>query len=399
MKFSIRIVFLLPLLLSACLEKADPGLEEKSFFRIYDNADFNASFTPLDVQQSNDNGYLILATKRLQGSNFTGVYILKVDKSGHIVNEVDDFDTQFVNPVGPLLPINGAFHFVCMDANTQEAQLIRLTADGEVDGAPTPIGLTYPLATSLDGNNILLLSYDNEDKEMVMTRLNSSGAISAGPTGFSIGVGDETEEPIINHFLQGGRKYPFAIGRTNGGSVFYNGFYNYTFSMVFASFGAEDPSGIIYGQQDDGGFSAIMALSGSTFAAARFNFGDNYLLPNITLANNGITIGSDLGGLSLRELSPNTTVKLIKWSDTQQSNIVFASNTQSKQIALLFYNESEASLTGSRYLGFSNPFEIGSLAQTSDGGLIVCGLTYVAGRFPRICLFKLAKDEVAELSR
>ncbi len=51
---------------------------------------------------------------------------------------------------------------------------------------------------------------------------------------------------------------------------------------------------------------------------------------------------------------------------------------------------------GSRYLGFSNPYEIAAMTTTSDGGLAVCGITYVAGRFPRICLFKISGAELAK---
>lgn len=398
MKSLIRIFIPLVFLATACLEKADPTLEEKSFFRIYDNAGFNAAFTPIDMQQTSDEGYLVLASKRLVDNNFTGIYLLKVDKTGQIVNEVDDFDTQYVNPVGPLLLINGAYHFVCMDTNLQQAQLVRLNANGDIDGAITPLGLTYPLAINQDGNNILLLSYDNENKQMALNQLNATGAITATPTGFSIGVGDETEEPIINHFLQGGRKFPFAIGRIPGAGLYFNGFYNYTFSMVFFSFGADDPSGVVYGQQDDGGFSALLPLSASQFAAARFNFGDNFLLPQVNLAANGLTIGTELGGFTLPELTPNAKVRLLHHNTTQRGSIVFASETQTKQIALLAYNDADGSFSGSRYLGFANPFEIGSLIQTSDDGLAVCGITYLAGRFPRICIFKLSKQEVEALT-
>ena len=388
--------FLLLLLVSACLEKADPTLEQNSFTRIYDDADFGAAYSPLDVQQTSDGGYLILASKRVADSNFAGVYLLKVDKVGSIINEVDDFDTQYVNPVGPLSLIQGAFYFVCMDSNLQEAQLIKITESGEFDTA-SPLGLTYPVASATDGNNLLLLSYNNADKAMVISQHTTSGAIAAGPTGFSIGVGDETEEPIINHFLQGGKKFPFSIGRSASGALYYNGFYNYTFSLVFANFGATDPSGVVYGQQDDGGFSAVQPLNGNTFAASRFNFGDNFLLPKTELSTNGLTIGTELGGFTLPELAANTPVRLITLSTKDKSAILFAANTQSKQIALLFYNQSDGSFVSSRYLGFSNPFEIGNVIQTLDGGLIVCGITYVAGRFPRICLFKLSKDDVASL--
>lgn len=383
-------------LLSSCLEKADPTLEQNSFTRIYDDADFSAAYTPLDVQQTSDGGYLILASKRMPDSNFAGVYLLKVDKVGSIVTEVDDFDPQYVNPVAPLSFINGAYYFICMDANLQEAQLIKITSNAEFDIA-VPIGLTYPVASTTDGNNILLLSYNNADKVMVVSQHTTDGSISAGPTGFTIGVGDEAEEPIINHFIQGGKKFPFSIGRTIGGSLYYNGFYNYTFSLVFASFGATDPSGVVYGQQDDGGFSAVKSLGGNRFATSRFNFGDNFILPTTELSTNGLTIGTDLGGFTLPELSPNTTVRLITLTSDDRSAILYAANTQSKQIALLSYNQNDGSFINSRYLGFSNPFEIGSVLQTTDGGLLVSGITYVAGRFPRICLFKLSKDDVAGL--
>lgn len=399
MKYRILTLLSLCLIFSSCLEKTDPSLEENSFFRIYDNSDFSASFSPVDLQQTADGGYLLLAGKRVPDSNFMGVYLLKVDKAGNLIAEINDFDEQYVNPVGPLSFIDGAYYFICMDVTLQEAQLIKISPNGEFDTA-NPLGLTYPVASSTDGNAILLLSYNNADKEMQVTQLTTNGSIAAGPTGFGIGVGDETEEPIINHFLQGGKKFPFAIGRTNGGALYFNGFYNYTFSLVFTNFGATDPSGIVYGQQDDGGFSAVLPLSGNTFAAARFNFGDNFLLPVTELSTNGLTIGTDLGGLNLPELLQNTPVRLLEvTAGNGATTTLYAANTQSKQIALLFYNSTDGRFLQSKYLGFSNPFDVGHVIQTVDGGLAISGITYVAGRFPRICLFKLSKEEVNELIR
>ena len=74
--------------------------------------------------------------------------------------------------------------------------------------------------------------------------------------------------------------------------------------------------------------------------------------------------------------------------------LIYASDTKSKQIGLLFYEEASGTFISSRYLGFSNPYEVASLLQTSDEGLAVCGTTYAAGRFPRICILKLSKEQL-----
>jgi hypothetical protein len=232
---------------------------------------------------------------------------------------------------------------------------------------------------------------------MQLSRINTNAATVQGPNNFSIGVGDETEEPIINHFLQAGKKFPFAVGRAPGGSIYFNGFYNYTFSMVFASPTPDtEPTGVVYGIQDDGGFSAIEPLSATTYAVARFNFGDNYLLPNVSIASNDITINTDLEGFAIPELVANAPVKIVKL--TQPNTIVYASDTESGQIALLGYNTTASTLTGTKYLGFSNPYHIGAIILTRDGGLAICGLTYVAGRFPRLCLFKIPAEDVNRLA-
>jgi hypothetical protein len=64
---------------------------------------------------------------------------------------------------------------------------------------------------------------------------------------------------------------------------------------------------------------------------------------------------------------------------------------------LYFYDEATGTFITSKYLGFSNPFEIAQVISTEDGGLAVCGTTYVAGRFPRICLIKLHPEDLEKV--
>ena len=380
----------------SCSEKSDPDYDKENFTSIFDNNQFSASYFPIDVKQTPDGGYLILGERRLLESNFRGVYLMKIDKYGTFINAVE-VDEQYVNAIGDLMIAGGQFYFFCMDGGSLQAQLASVTADDSVSVTIVPVngGVTYPAAAAVeDQGNFILLSYDHEEKLTVLSKINTSGNMTAA-AGFNIGAGDDVEEPIINHFIRTGKRFPFQVGKLSSGQYFFNGFENYTFSLVFTNASLSTITGVVQGQQDDGGFSAVFPLTGNKFAAARFNFGDNFFLPNVNLATAGPTIGVDLGGNTLPELISNAPVKIIKAAVNGKNVLVFASDTKSKQIGLFFYDEATGEFLGSRYLGFSNPFEVANIVQTTDNGLAVCGTTYLAGRFPRICLIKLSKTEFA----
>lgn len=390
---SFCVICLLGPLMLSCVEETTPELEEEKFTRIFDSNLFNASINPIDIVQTPDGGYLVMASRRLAESNYSGVYLMKVNERGEFVTDLE-VEEQFVNPIGDLMTLDGYYYFFCMDELAVQAHLAKISADlSEVVVNPVEGGLSYPSAASLDGTNFVLLSYNHVDKLSVLSVVNANGGVGAS-RGFDIGIGEDVEEPIINHFIGAGQQFPFLAGRIPGGAYYFNGFYNYTFSLVFTNLSQDDPMGVVQGQHDDGGFSAVAPIASTKFAAARFNFGDNYLLPNVILPVNGITSTVDYPGNTLPELVPNAAVRILRGTVGGAATLIFASDTKAKQIALLFYDEATGALKGSHYLGFSNPFEVSSLIQTEDDGLLVCGTTYLAGRFPRICLFKLSKEEV-----
>lgn len=390
---SLLLICTLSLLVFSCVEETTPELEEQKFTRIFDNNQFNVSNTPIDVAQTPDGGYLILSSRRLTDSDFAGVYLMKVNERGGFVSDLQ-VEEQFVNPIGNLMFLDGYYYFFCMDELAVQAHIAKVSPDlAEVSIVPVSSGLSYPAAASPDGANFLLLSYDHVEKLSVLSLINAGGTVVAAK-GFDIGIGEDVEEPIINHFIGAGKQFPFLVGRISGGPYFFNGFYNYTFSLVFTDLSQDDPIGVVQGQHDDGGFSAITHIASTKFAASRFNFGDNYLLPNVILPSGSITSTVDYPGNTLPELVPNANVRILRSAIKDVSTLIFASDTRSKQIALLFYDEATGALKGSHYLGFSNPFEVASIIQTEDNGLVVCGTTYLAGRFPRICLFKLSKEEL-----
>ena len=389
-----RNIFILALFLfAACSNDSDPTADKANFVRIYDSDRYNTSYLPVDMKQTADGGYLVLGSRRLKESNFQGVYIMKLDEFGAFVSE-QLVDEQYVNPVAPLLFQNGSYFFFCMTELGVSTQLVELSEAGEIVQVINVAG-TYPAVAALDGSNFILLSYDNGSKESVVSVVSPTGGISQSGA-FNVGAGDAVEEPIINHYLRTGRQFPFQVGRTAGGQYFFNGFYNYTFSLVFTDLGTGG-LGVVQGQQDDGGLSQVLSLGGSNFATARFNFGDNYFLPNVALSTSGISSSSDLGGFTLPELIDNAPVKIIKSTIKDTEVILYASNTKSGQIGLYVYDAANGNFLGTRYFGFSNPYEVNSIINTTDDGLAIGATTYVNGRFPRITLFKLSKEELSKI--
>ena len=385
---------------AACSNDPDPAIEKANFVRIYDNNQFDASYRPLDVVQTADGGYLILGERDISEDNapyYAGAFILKVDEWGQVVSELEVTSDQ-VNPLAPLLKVGDKIYFFNMDPLTTQAQLSEVSPNGSLVSTTLVNGVFYPAAAAVDGNGFVVLGYDNATRESVISLVSTSGVASA-QKGFSVGAGDAAEEPIIEHYNRTGKVFPFQVGKTASGRYFFNGFYDYTFSLVFTDLAADGPLGRVNGNQDKGGFSQLMPLEGNRYAAATFSFGRNFLMPSVTLnesATDQVSNLEDAGGLSLLELTPNAIVKIYSVTINGTPVTLYASNTVSKQISLYAYDRTAGTLMGTHYLGFSNPFEVGAVTPTADGGLAICGTTYVAGRFPRAVLFKMSADKVNE---
>lgn len=365
---------------------------EENFLKIYDDQSFSASYLPIDIQEVED-GYLILAAQRIETSNFPGTYLLKVDGQGDVVME-KPLDDNLVQPVKNLMKIGELYYFIAMDAITLQANLISVTADSLKTTSTALGGLSYPLAVSEDNGEIIFLSYNNDDKNSILSLITSDGVIAAQEA-FSIGAGSEVEAPIIEHFTRSGRQLPFFTGRA-GGLLYFNGFSNYTLSLVFTDLNGSGVDGVLQGQQDDGGVSAAMHLGGTNFSLSRFNFGDNFISPNSNVNVQGITSITDLGGNPFPELVADAPMHLESITLNSQEISLFGSNTKSGQVVLLAF-ASNGEFLGSHYLGYSDPYTLAGFSQTEDEGLVITGSVAVAGRFDRIFVNKLSKAQLQSI--
>ncbi|MEM7550289.1 MAG: hypothetical protein AAF363_11465 [Bacteroidota bacterium] len=370
---------------------ADPS---ESFLRIFDTNEFEADFTPLDLAETPDGGFLVLSGIRRDDSNFLGVHVLKTDEFGTFVSETV-LDPSFVNPVDQLVEINGLYYFFCMN-EFQEARLFSMDTSGIVQDPIAVNAVTYPSYLTASDQNLLLLSYDNDDKRTILSEISTDGSLLRSQ-GFGIGAGVGVEEPIIDHFTRTGRQLPFFAGVMENGTFFFNGFVNFTISMIFTRLDGAEPSGILQGQQDDGAMSRAIPISGGRFAASRFNFGDNYYIPSVNIEANGITSSTDLAGNPILELESDAPVVIEEVEVEGVRSLIFGSNTKDGQILISAYSEETGELNGIQFIGFSSPYELADITTTEDGGIAVLSRVFIAGRFPRIAVNKISVDELRVL--
>jgi len=377
---------LVPGLFISCSEDLD--LEQSSFIRIYDSTDGDVSYDPIDIEATEE-GYLILAGTRLNNTDFEGIQLITLTKTGDFQGQFT-MNEEMVVPTGHLMQVDGRFYFFGMNSTTLRVVLISANADLSDIQTVTLGSLAYPLSASLVSNgNMLIESYDPEDGLTVLSEVQIDGTV-VNSQGYSIGVGQDVEQNILSHYLESSVDLPFFCGESGAGQYYFNGFYNFSISMVFTDFGAT-PTGVIQGQSDDGGIRHAIGLSGNEFAVVGYQFDENYFVPNTSLSTSSITSSIDLFSGEQPEARTQTPASICQISDTE---IVIASETESREIALYFYDITTSDLTGIETIGFLNPFTLGNVKMDAEGNLVVVGTTFVSGRFERLFLRKISNNDL-----
>lgn len=390
-------LLLLMLFVSAFIfscENEELSPAQQSFLKIYDDANYNASYQPVGLQYSENNFY-ILSERSLSSSNFSGINLVVTDSIGDFVKE-EQLGENFVAPTKSLMKIGSSLYFFCMDRSTLRPYLSTIAADGSVSTTALNTTASYPLAANLTASNtLLLLSYDPDGLNSILTEVGTDGQILQ-QVGYSIGPGSDVQDAIVNHFTKRSARIPFFCGQSAASRYYFNGFYNYTLSMVFTSFG-DEPTGVLQGQAANAGMKAAQPTMASDFAIVGYQFSDHFMNPKTTLPVNNISSSVNLFDRNIPEIAERAICRIIPFNGVNQEMVVIASETEGRQVVLYFYDVNSGQLEATYYLGTLNPFTLSSLIETEDGGIAIAGTTFLAGRFERIYLQKISKDEILQL--
>jgi hypothetical protein len=384
--------FILTLQLASC-SKDTKMSPDQSWIRVYDHSDPNKLFYSLDVRELTDNSFVILGSAKMDTTVWPTPYVLYTSKEGIMTRSVQT--EEFISPVPDLITVNGENYFFCMD-NALGTHVLKINSDGS---APTPVesfpDLTYPLSASLvAGNKILLTSYNRINKSTVLTCFDSNFSIIWSNEYSAI---ENYEEKVRLHLSRQGQFFPFFTGEVkqdNTNFYFVNGFYNFVFSLLFINTADGSMTGVVNGIPYSAAASSIIQRNDSNYVITRYNEDQNYINSRPEISFTAVSNITAIGGTSWPEIEKYAFIKPIKATLNKKEIIILGTKTRSNQVLLLFFSAETGSLVTSRYFGSSYPVNLASVIPTSEGGLAILTQTFVAGRFPRIQLYKIPPEKL-----
>ncbi|MBC7388271.1 MAG: hypothetical protein H7329_03590, partial [Opitutaceae bacterium] len=144
----------------------------------------------------------------------------------------------------------------------------------------------------------------------------------------------------------------------------------------------------------------IVPLGDTRFAISRYDRNGNiYCVPNtsIDVKSSTAIANTELGGVKFPDIEPNSRVICKNIIMSGRQVLVYAANSKNKGIGLYIFDSNTGVFLGSKSFNLETPLEMGAFELAQDGGLLVMGKTYIANRFPRVCVFKISPEDATKL--
>lgn len=388
---NLSVICLFALVISCDIKEsnADPS---ESFSAVYDHPETNVAFHPVDLAQTSDGGFLILSVYTdTMLSTFPLIRLMKTSDAGIITREVL-VDGAYCSAVPSLMKKGSQWQFVCMDAVNQNVKRMQVNEDltglSEID----ELNGKYPLYLYQDSrNNFVILTFDRIARTSELTQYASNGDVLWED---SYNINEDYKNQVETHLRRRNQRFPFFVSEVDAARYMVNCFYNYTMTLLFVNAANGNITGQLNTYQDDAAISSAVYLGDSRFSTSRYYMGENYIFSSVSLNVDDTQGSNTFNDLLLSELTADAEVRSLVMEINGRDVIVFASQTRSNQLVLYFFDHAEGTLLAVKYLASTNPIEIGAVVATEDGGLALLAQTYIAGRYPRIALYKVSPKEI-----
>ncbi len=376
---------------TSCQKETEAFRPDEKFSSIFDNPSEGMNYNPIDVIQTQDGGYLVLAS-----SNNNQVFVLKASARGEFVWS-STMSSAYVNPIGNIIQNRNNeedqlnYYFVASTLQDATAVLVEVK-DLEQTVAPVRTYTSYrrPLA----------FGYLNPDNYLLLTNNDTVGAVlSKIQTGFAMEWArafDELQNANANldAYLTANNPQFFVGAYNNGATLYFNSLRQDGLTFTYTNdLGIE--TGKIVGE----GQSGINSINAYTNGTGAFNYtvGNNGFFTNqVPLSNTASLNVNDLNG----ELQPDRQVSLNAVSNlitlTTTPYLLSAFTTEDGRIKLSFYDSNGGEITAIDYLGGNDPLEVVKIISTEDQGLVILAKTILGGVKERINLFKIPREELVD---
>lgn len=389
------LIFIITMSCDISKNKTDPA---SGFSKVYDNDSIEVSYTAIDVKEMPGGGYILLAA-----TNAGHTYLLRVDSKGKLLWE--KYYSQYINPISELIQFGDNIYFFSLSSLFSEGTFL-LRINDAAAGAEVLKNYADKLrplcAAGTPDGGFLIQEYDQENEKTVLLKLNASGDPDVnfdqdGYKEYDIQVTEAIDEMISNHISRQGPQLPLLVGHI-GGEVsnyyYFNGFYKTDLSLIIVNTTTGTPMKRISGYRYQKCITNLTDLGNNKIGFSRFEYENNFLVPNLALDSVPyLSSNSTFGGLDYNQLVARTIVKSRKINLRGRSLGIFAASTKGNTVGLFAYDAVTGVFAGAKYFGNTFPYTMGNFTATADGGMAVLCQTYVSGRYARMALFKLSKEE------
>jgi len=381
------ILFSVCSLFSSCSDQGTDFLPVEKFSSVFVDGAQDASYEPLDVIQTEDNGYLVLAEAAQDV-----VFVLKLSPLGKTIWSAS-LPATFVNPVADLVLSEGKYYFIASARADQTAALIEVD---DLNQTLAPAQRTYPgyrnpLAFGrLDTESFLMLNY-NDTTGPVLSKIQSGFAQE-----WARRFDDAARSDIEISALRENTNVNFFVGGfNNGANTFFHSLRQNGYALTYT-----DAEGLETGQISGTAEDRIISYN----YLGNLNGAINYQTNGVSFFQNPLPLQLNdsvpltaLEGDELTDKSRLGNAQIVNDEVVATTNLINIYDTADGRVKWTNYDITSGAISNIDYIGGSDLIVLKKAIRTRDGGLLILSKVSISGSRDRIAVQKIPEEELKGL--